>query len=111
MKFSSLREISACEGTTSLPDQPSVAKASKINDCIAKTFEQASTQLFAPSSSAEINATRFAPLTTGSASRLGTIMLFGALTTRAPGARAATSWLVNRFPTFAGVKFPALPEK
>ncbi len=41
MKFSSLQEISACERTTSLLDQPSVAKVSKINDCIAKTFEQA----------------------------------------------------------------------
>jgi hypothetical protein len=38
-------------------------------------------------------------------------MLFSALTARAPGARAATGWLVDRFPTFAGVKFPALPEK
>jgi hypothetical protein len=41
MKFSSLREISACERTTCLLDQPSVAKGSKINDCMAKTFEQA----------------------------------------------------------------------
>jgi hypothetical protein len=39
MKFSSLQEISAYEGTTSLLDQPSVAKVSKINDCIAKAFE------------------------------------------------------------------------
>jgi hypothetical protein len=31
------------------------------------------------------------------------------LTTRAPGARAATSWLVDKFPTSAGVNFPALP--
>jgi hypothetical protein len=30
MKFSSLQEISAYEGTTSLLDQPSVAKVSKI---------------------------------------------------------------------------------
>jgi hypothetical protein len=39
MKFSSLQEISAYERTTGLLDQPSVAKVSKINDCIAKTFE------------------------------------------------------------------------
>src|SRR4029077_2779673 len=41
MKFSSLQEISASERTTCLLDQPSVAKVSKINDCIPKTFEQA----------------------------------------------------------------------
>src|SRR5262249_21981191 len=57
------------------------------------------------------NATRLAPLTTGSASKLGTVMLFSALTTRAPGVSAATSWLVDRFPTSAGVKLPALPGK
>src|SRR5205807_7470548 len=62
-----------------------------------------------PSSSAEINTTRLAPFTTGSAPKLGTVILFSALTTRAPGASAATSWLVDKFPTAAGVKFPALP--
>jgi len=34
MKFSSLQEISACESTACLLDQSSVAKVSKINDCI-----------------------------------------------------------------------------
>src|SRR2546426_9946416 len=36
--FSSLQEISACERTTCLLDQPSISKISKINDRIAKSF-------------------------------------------------------------------------
>ncbi len=58
-----------------------------------------------------MKATRLAPLTTGSTSKLGTIKLLRTLTTRAPGASAATSWLVDRFRTFAKVKFLALPLK
>jgi len=34
-------------------------------------------------------------------------MLFSALTTRAPGASGRNSWLVDKFPTSAGVKSPA----
>jgi hypothetical protein len=48
MKFSSLQEISACERTTSLLDQPSVAKVSKINDCVAEAFEQAFDSVLRP---------------------------------------------------------------
>ena len=37
--LTSLQKISACERTTCLLDQASIAKVSKINDRIAKSFE------------------------------------------------------------------------
>lgn len=47
-----------------------------------KLSSKVSTRFFAPSSSAEINTTLRGSLTSGSDSKLDTVMLFSALTTR-----------------------------
>lgn len=39
LRYSSLQQISACESTTCLLDQTSIAKVPKINDGVAKLFE------------------------------------------------------------------------